>query len=179
MTGIAANPGTRVTSMADDPYPWSGDFNALDPTDQHAVAELVVKGKAVTGTVDELLTRLKRTRCVALLREADTNRIVAAAAWKTPAATYRRKSFAAASVPITGFEAAPELGYVVIASDMRGRHLSGGLVDAIAHHITEPTFATTSSNTIRNNLQRSGFTRVGGDWEGKDGTLSLWTIVPG
>lgn len=165
--------------MADDPYPWSGDFNALDPIDQRAVAELVVKGKAVTGTVDDLLMRLKRTRCVALLRETDTNRIVAAAAWKTPAATYRRKSFAAAAVPIAGFEAAPELGYVVIASDMRGRHLSGGFVDAIVAQITKPTFATTSSNTMRNNLQRAGFTRVGSDWEGKDGILSLWTIVPG
>ncbi|WP_062769704.1 hypothetical protein [Sphingopyxis terrae] len=165
--------------MADDPFPWSGDFNALDPIDQRAVVELVVKGKAVTGTVDDLLMRLKRTRCVALLRETDTNPIVAAAAWKTPAATYRRKGFAAAAVPIAGFEVAPELGYVVIASDMRGRHLSGGLVDAIVAHITEPTFATTSSNTMRNNLQRSGFTRVGSDWEGKDGTLSLWTIIPG
>lgn len=165
--------------MADDPRPWSGDFNALDPADQRAVAELVVKGKAVTGTVDHLHARLKRTRCVALLRETGTNRIVAAAAWKTPAAPYRRKSFAAAAAPIAGFEAAPELGYVVIASDMRGRHLSGGLVDAIVAHITEPTFATTSSNTMRHNLQRSGFMRVGGDWEGKDGTLSMWTIIPG
>jgi hypothetical protein len=32
---------------------------------------------------------------------------------------------------------------------------------------------------MRNNLQRAGFTRVGSDWEGKDGKLSLWTIVPG
>lgn len=165
--------------MAHEPYSWSGDFNALPPADQRAVAELVVKGKAVTGTVDDLLVRLKRTRCVALLREQNTSRIVAAAAWKNPAAPYRRKSFAAAAVPLAAFAAAPELGYVVIASDMRRRHLSGGLVDAIVSHITEPTFATTSSNTMRNNLKRSGFIRVGGDWEGKDGTLSLWTITPG
>ncbi|HEX7930109.1 MAG TPA: hypothetical protein VF470_04290 [Sphingomicrobium sp.] len=165
--------------MADDPYPWSGDFNALDQVDQRAVAELVVKGKAVIGTADDLLMRLKRTRCVALLREADTHRIVAAAAWKRPGAAYRQDKFKAAGAPIAGFEAAPELGYVVRASDMRGRHLSGGLVDAIVAHITEPTFATTSSTTMRDNLQRSGFTRVGGDWKGKDGILSLWTIIPG
>jgi len=165
--------------MPDETYPWSGDFNDLDPSDQRVVAQLVVKGRAVTGTVEDLLARLKRTRCVALLRKTGTNCIVAVAAWKQPAATYRRNNFAAAGTPITGFEAAPELGYVVIAPDMRGKHLSGSLVDVIVRQITEPTFATTDSNTMRNNLQRSGFTRVGQDWKGKKGMLSLWTIIPG
>ncbi|MCM2505551.1 hypothetical protein NDN16_17945 [Aureimonas altamirensis] len=163
--------------MADDIYPWSGSFNDLATDEQRAVAQLVVSGKAVVGTVDDLLARLKRTRCVALLREAGSDRIVAAAAWKQPAATYRRDSFTKAGVSIAGFEAAPELGYVVIATDMQGKQLSGVLVTAITEKITEPTFATTDSNTMRNNLERSGFTRVGGEWQGKKGMLSLWTIT--
>lgn len=164
--------------MADDIYPWSGNFNDLNPDDQRAVAQLVVKGKAVDGTVDDLLARLKRTRCIALLREAETDRILAAAAWKRPGTAYRQGRFKAAGAPIAGFEAAPELGYVVRLADMQGKQLSGRLVDAIVEHITEPTFATTSSNTMRTHLERVGFRRVGGEWRGKNGMLSLWTITP-
>lgn len=121
--------------MADDTYPWSGDFNDLSPEDQRTVAHLVVRGKAVDGTVDDLSARLKRTRCVALIRVKDGNRIVAAAAWKRPGTAYRQSKFKAANAPIAGFEAAPELGYIVRAADMQGRQLSGGLVDAIIRHI--------------------------------------------
>lgn len=164
--------------MADETYPWTGTFTDLPAADQIAVAQLVVRGKAVVGTIDDILARLTRTRCVALLREANSDRIVAVAAWKQPAKTYRRGNFNSAGVPIAGFETAPELGYVVIASDMRGKQLSGGLVDAIVAQITEPTFATTDSPTMRNNLERSGFTRAGNEWQGKKGMLTLWTITP-
>ncbi|SDA36029.1 hypothetical protein [Sphingomonas sp. NFR15] len=164
--------------MTEETYPWAGTFTDLPAADQIAVAQLVVRGKAVIGTVDDLLARLRRTRCVALLRETVGDRIVAVAAWKQPAATYRRGNFMAASAPIAGFESAPELGYVVIAPDMRGKQLSGGLVDAIVAQITEPTFATTDSPTMRNNLKRSGFAQVGNEWQGKKGMLSLWTITP-
>ncbi|CAH0499290.1 hypothetical protein NVSP9465_04389 [Novosphingobium sp. CECT 9465] len=57
--------------------------------------------------------------------------------------------------------------------------LSGDLVEAIAGAINEPAFATTDSNTMRNNLARSGFRRVGTDWQGSKGDLSLWVIDPG
>lgn len=164
--------------MADETYPWSGHFTDLAAPEQLAVAQLVVRGKAVVGSVDDLLARLRRTRCVALLRETAGAKIVAIAAWKQPAATYRRGNFTSAGAPIAGFEAALELGYVVIAPDMRGKQLSGGLVDTIVAQITEPTFATTGSPTMRNNLKRSGFTRVGNEWQGKKGMLSLWTITP-
>lgn len=164
--------------MADETHLWSGAFNDLDPSDQLVVAQLVVKGRAVTGTVNNLLARLKRTRCVALLRETGTDHIVAAAAWKQPTAAYRRDKFVAADAPIAGFETASELGYVVIAPEMQGKKLSGVLVQAIVTRITEPTFATTDNNTMRNNLERSGFTRVGKDWQGKKGKLSLWTVTP-
>lgn len=155
---------------------WCGSFNHLGKAEQLAVAQLVVNGKAVVGTVEQLLARLKRTRCVALLREAGTDRIIAVATLKQPDAAYRRKTFTKAVVPIAGFEAALELGYVVITDDMRGKKLSGDLVSVIVMNITEPTFATTDSNTMRNNLTRSGFIQQGEQWQGKNGMLSLWTI---
>lgn len=164
--------------MPDDVSPWSGSFNHLSTEDQLAVAELVVSGNAVVGAVDDLLGRLKRTRYVALLRDVGTDRIVAAAAWKQPHATYRRDTFTKAGASIAGFESAAELGYVVIAPDMQGKQLSGGLVAAITEKMTEPTFATTDSRTMRNNLERSGFTRIGSEWQGKKGMLSLWIITP-
>ena len=164
--------------MSDDIYPWSGDFSNLGPDDQRTVAQLVVDGKAVLGTVDVLLIRLRRTRKIALLREAGTNRIVAAAAWKKPADGYRSSTFTKAGAPIAGFETALELGYVVVSPSMQGKQLSGGLVTAIVEQVTTPTFATTDSNTMCNNLKRSGFIRVGGEWQGEKGRLSLWTITP-
>mgnify|MGYP000081179414 CR=1 FL=1 len=164
--------------MTEETYPWTGTFTDLPAADQLAVAQLVVRGKAVVGTVDDLLGRLTRTRCVALLRDTTDDRIVAASAWKQPGTSYRRDKFKLAGAPIVGFETSPELGYVVRAADVRGRQLSGALIDAIVAQITEPTFATTSSNTIRNHLERVGFTRVGGDWQGKKGMLSLWTFKP-
>jgi hypothetical protein len=163
--------------MTAEIYAWSGNFNNLNTEDQCAVARLVVKGKAVEGTVDDLLTRLKRTRCVAILQETSAHCIVAAAAWR-PGVAYRQSKFKAAGAPIAGFEAALELGYVVRAAAMQGQQLSGGLIDTVVQQITEPTFATTSSNTIRFHLERVGFSRVGGDWQGKNGMLSLWTIKP-
>ena len=164
--------------MSDDTYSWSGNFSDLGPDDQSAVARLVVQGKAVSGTVGDLIMRLRRSRNVALLRETDTSRIVAAAALKQPTAVYRRDKFNKAGASIAGFEAALELGYVVISPDMQGRRLSGGLVTAIVEQVTGPTFATTDSNTMRKNLERSSFIRVGDEWQGQRGMLSLWTITP-
>jgi hypothetical protein len=164
--------------MADETYPWSGLFTDLAAPEQLAVAQLVVRGEAVVGSVEDLFARLRRARCLAILRETGSARIVAMAAWKQPTAIYRHSNFTAAGAPIAGFEAALELGYVVVAPDMRRKQLSGGLVDTIAAQITEPTFATTDSPIMRNNLERSGFIRIGNEWQGKKGMLSLWTFTP-
>ena len=100
---------------------------------------------------------------------------------KTPNQGYREEKFAAAGFPIIGYETAPELGYVVVAEEMKGRRLSGSLVDAIIKEIGEPAFATTDDNTMRNNLQRSGFTRAGREWRGRKGMLlsliHIWLAV--
>jgi predicted GNAT family N-acyltransferase len=164
--------------MSDAPYSWSGKFNDLNPNDQRAVAELVVLGRAVVGTVVDVLARLKRTHSITVLRESVTNRIVAVAALKQPVSNYRRDNFTKAGVPFAGFETSRELGYVVISPDMRGKRLSGDLVKAIVEQIASPTFATTDNKIMQNNLARSGFTRVGDEWQGKKGLLSLWIITP-
>lgn len=161
-----------------DTYPWIGTFDDLDPQDRLAVAQLVVDGSAVLGTVDEIAARLTNARTVVLLREEGTDRVVGVAALKNPASRYRLNKFADAGVAIAGYENAPELGYAVVAEDMRGKQLSGRLVDMVAKDVSEPTFATTDSNTMMNNLSRSGFIKVGREWQGKKGALSLWTLAP-
>lgn len=157
---------------------WSGCFADLAPADQRAVAQLVKEGRAIEGTVDEILQRLRRTRMVTMIREGENGRVAGVAALKEPSRNYRLNKFADAGVAIAGFENAPELGYVVIHADRRGQKLSGGLVELIAQQLSEPTFATTDSNTMRNNLTRSGFIRVGQDWQGHKGALSLWVFAP-
>jgi hypothetical protein len=77
------------------------------------------------------------------------------ASLKSPDPGYRLKKFDDAGVAMTACEGAPELGYVVVAKDMRGKLLSGRLVDLIAKNSREPTFATTDSDTMKNNLLRS------------------------
>lgn len=157
---------------------WSGVFGELSRDDQLFVARIVKEGGAIEGTVKEITQRLSRTRNLVLLRVKEDNRIVGVAALKNPDANYRANKFVAASVPIGDYATAPELGYVVISEEMRGQKLSGNLCDAIAQEICEPAFATTDNSTMKKNLKRSGFTKVGREWKGQKGMLSLWTTTP-
>lgn len=153
---------------------WSGSFADLSFSDRRAVAELVKVGGAIQGSVEDILQRLYRTRIVTLFREVEGNRIVGVGALKTPLRHYRQSRFANAGASIGGFEEAPELGYVVVHSDWRGQRLSGDLVEAITKAIDGPVFATTDNNKMFNNLARSGFVKVGTDWQGSKALLSLW-----
>lgn len=153
---------------------WSGRFADLSLSDKRAVAELVKSGGAIQGSLEDILQRLRRTRITTLLREAEGGRIVGVGALKTPLRHYRESRFANAGASIDGFEDAPELGYVVVHSDWRGQRLSGDLVKASTEAIDGPLFATTDNNTMCNNLARSGFVRVGTDWQGSKALLSLW-----
>jgi predicted GNAT family N-acyltransferase len=146
---------------------WSCGFTDLVADDRRSVAELVMDGGAIVGSIEQVSTRLNRTQTLVLLREQATDRVVGVAALKKPGQRYRANKFATAGVQITGFEATPELGYVVVAEDMRGKQLLGGLVDTIATSLREPVFATTDSDTMRNSLTRSGFIRVGREWQGQ------------
>lgn len=167
-----------MTVVESETYCWMGVFDDLDIAGQLAIVQLVIEGHAVVGTTDQIIGRLKRARMLALLRERATGRIVGVAALKTPDQRYRTNKFTDAGVPIAGYETAPELGYVVVAENMRGKQLSGKLVEAITLEIDEPTFATTGDHTMKNNLHRAGFTRIGRDWQGDNSALSLWVVRP-
>ncbi|HEX7855017.1 MAG TPA: hypothetical protein VF503_15110 [Sphingobium sp.] len=165
--------------MAEDQlHPWTGQFRDLGNDDQLAVARLVKEGGAVIGSLEAIVARLRRTQRLALLRIARRGRIVGVAALKTPAQAYRTKTFTAAGIAAGLFGDAAELGYVVVAADMRGKQLSGGLVEAIAKDLPGATYATTDNTTMRNALQRAGFARLGTEWRGQKGDLTLWTIDP-
>lgn len=159
-------------------YSWLGEFAELKADDQRSIAQIVKDGGAIVGNIKQVINRLSRTQMLLLFRDQANDRIVGVVALKTPSQKYRANKFAAAGVPITGFKMALELGYVVVAEDMRGRRLSGDLVNAIKRCITEPVFATTDSNTMKNNLTRSGFTMAGKEWQGQKAMLSLWILTP-
>lgn len=128
----------------------------------------------MVGSVGQIHQRLQRARKVVLLK-ASEGLILGVAALKTPEDGYRTSTFANAGIPIAGFETAPELGYVVVAPEMKGKRLSGVLVAEVAKDTTVPLFSTTDNLTIKHNLERAGFEKVGREWLGKKGTLSLWT----
>jgi RimJ/RimL family protein N-acetyltransferase len=161
-----------------DTFPWVGTFDDLNPVDRLSVAQLVVDGGAIVGARDQIAARLKNARMLVVLREEGTGRIVGVASLKNPDPGYRQNKFADAGVAIAGYEDAPELGYVVVAKEMRGKKLSGRLVDLIAKKLCEPAFATTDNETMMHNLSRSGFNRVGREWQGKKAALSLWIFTP-
>ncbi len=147
--------------MADaDIWPWIGMFEELAAEVQNEVARLVLEGGALNATEEQIHNRLSKASRLALLRDRSTGRIAGVAGLKRPDRHYRARKFADAGVSLSGFENAPELGYVVVAEAMRGQQLSGHLVELIAQDLRTPAFATTDSATMKNNLERSGFGQV-------------------
>lgn len=159
-------------------YSWTGRFSDLHPAERASVAQLVADGGAVIGSAAQIHARLGSTYILVLLREQETDRIVGAASLKNPDPAYRAKKFADAGVDLSGFEEAPELGYVVVAEDRRGQSLSSGMIVLVAEGIHQPAFATTDNPVMKKNLSRAGFRQEGREWQGQKGALSLWTISP-
>ena len=157
--------------------PWIGKAGDLTPADLLSIARLVFDGRAVRGTVEQISARLENAHQLALFRDEGSGRIVAVAALKRPDPGYRRDTFDHAVVPIAGHEEAPELGYVVVAEDKRGRHLSSKLMDLILNDVDGPVFSTTDDETMKKNLRRAGFKQVGQAWKGNRGVLSLWVVA--
>ena len=157
---------------------WIGPFEELIPDEREIVVSLVKTGGAIVGSVESIAARLHNAHFIALLREHRTERIIAVGALKNPSAGYRLDKFKKAGVLLQGFGAAPELGYVVVRSDLRGKQLSSRIIDLILGRVSEPIWATTDNNTMRNNLRRSGFVLVGSNWKGEKGDLTLWTYKP-
>lgn len=69
----------------------------------------------------------------------------------------------------------PELGYVAVEADHRGRRLSELIVRELLANHPGPLFATTSSERMRSTLARVGFVERGHSWPSRNGEqLSLW-----
>jgi hypothetical protein len=72
------------------------------------------------------------------------------------------------------FEAVPELGYVVVDQNHRGKHVSSRIAKVLSEY-PGPLFATTSADAMKSTLKHVGFEQHGGEWEGKRGDMiSLW-----
>lgn len=159
-------------------YSWTGTFDALEPEDRTVAARLVAAGGAIDATAEDIAVRLGNARLVALLRNQGTDRVIAVGSLKNPIPGYRAGRFELAGVPILGFEAAPELGYVAVAEDMRRKGHSERIVGLILDAVAEPAYATTDDDYMKRTLVKAGFAAVGGEWPGGRGMLSLWTYAP-
>src|SRR3546814_3671498 len=95
----------------------------------------------------QIAERLGRARLIALLRSQGTDRIIGVASLKELARGYRVGRFADAGVPIAGFETAPELGYVVVAEDLRRKGHTERLVGPMPNEVAEAVYATTDNRS--------------------------------
>lgn len=69
----------------------------------------------------------------------------------------------------------PELGYVAVHPDHRGKQLSQRLVEALQSKSGKTLFATTSSDAMKRTLIKAGFVQRGREWKGRrQDQLSLW-----
>lgn len=153
---------------------WSGDFAKLGEPDQLRVAELIDKGEAIIGTRAEILQRLGTTKLVAVIKETSTGKLIACGAVKNNGPGYRTRRFEYAGVDLSGYEAADELGYVVVDKDFKGNHLSRTIVEMIIATAAGALFATTDCDRMKKTLSGQGFEQAGSEWPGDRGPLTLW-----
>jgi len=67
-----------------------------------------------------------------------------------------------------------ELGYVAVAPEHRGHHLSDCLIKALLKQHKGRLFATTYSEYMKDALIRADFRTGGKEWKGRKFMLSLW-----
>jgi hypothetical protein len=71
-----------------------------------------------------------------------------------------------------------ELGYVAVAPEHRGHHLSDCLIKALLKRHKGRLFATTYSEYMKDALIRADFRAGGKEWKGRNFMLSLWLREP-
>lgn len=89
----------------------------------------------------------------------------------------QRCEYAAGIAEKSGVEFSPkmlELGYVAVAPEHRGHHLSDCLIRALLKQHKGRLFATTYSEYMKDALIRADFRTGGKEWKGKKSMLSLW-----
>ena len=88
-----------------------------------------------------------------------------------------RRTYAATVARRSGHEfsrGTPELGYVARHRDHRGNKLAPRVVDALVFGREGSLWSTTDSDGMKAALAQAGFERVGNEWKGHRGQLSLW-----
>jgi predicted GNAT family N-acyltransferase len=144
-------------------------ISELSEEDLAACVRLVTDGDAVRP---EYARRdLPRSLIVATARKA--GEIVGVGTIKTV-----RPNYASGIAKKSGVDFAartPELGYVAVHPDHRGKRLSHRLLEALLTGRNTMFFATTSSEPMKRALANAGFSQMGETWKGRRGdVLSLW-----
>jgi GNAT superfamily N-acetyltransferase len=88
-----------------------------------------------------------------------------------------RREYAAGVAEKSGVEFPSEtleLGYVAVAPEHRGHHLSDCLIQALLKLHKARLFATTYSEHMKDALIRADFRTAGKEWKGRKFMLSLW-----
>jgi hypothetical protein len=67
-----------------------------------------------------------------------------------------------------------ELGYVAVAREHGGHHLSDCIVRALLKRYSGRLFATTYNEFMKDALIRAGFQNNGKEWKGRKHMLSFW-----
>lgn len=137
-------------------------------------AHLVKIGGALPADETTIASRLRKSRKLGLCRDGSI--IVGVVSIKEPENSYRRGVFAKAKVNISRHSNAPEVGYVTVHKDYRGKNLGQRLMEAVMTEDRMTCYATTDNSSMKIILSKVGFSRQGDEWQGTRGKLSLWTM---
>jgi hypothetical protein len=140
----------------------------LGPSEIAACLAIIETGEAV----DLVSAKRELPRASAIAVAWKDKQIVGVGAIKS-----ERREYAAGIAEKTGAEFPPEtleLGYVAVAPEHRGHHLSDCLIKALLRQHKGRLFATTYSEPMKDSLIRADFMTAGKEWKGRQFMLALW-----
>lgn len=152
---------------------WTGPNTDMDEESLAACATIVKAGGAVQTALSAVREAIADAQLIALIRERETEKIVAVGAIKADRPSYRRRQFRNANIPIDGYENAAEIGYIAVDDAFQGNGLSAKIMHALGVE-SRKLFATTDNIRMKRTLAKSQFYCVGTHWKGGRGALSLW-----
>ncbi len=152
---------------------WTGPKTGMDEDSLAACAAIVKAGGAVQISLSAVREAIADAQLIAIIRERETEKIVAVGSIKADRPSYRRRQFRNANFPIDGYENAAEIGYIAVDDAFQGNGLSAKIMHALGVESSK-FFATTDNIKMKKTLAKSQFHCVGSDWEGGRGALSLW-----
>lgn len=152
---------------------WTGTNTGLDEDSLAACATIVKAGGAVQISLSAVREAIADAQLIAIIRERETEKIVAVGSIKADRPGYRRQQFRNANFPVDGYENAAEIGYIAVDDAFQGNGLSAKILYALGIGSSK-FFATTDNIRMKKTLANSQFYCVGTHWKGGRGALSLW-----